>query len=65
MTFKENVTQNIYTSWINTCSTLVGKDNLIRVGGYELKELSLFTLNELNHLKWLIDQEIGARDADK
>ena len=50
----DDCTQNIYTSWLETVDC-----NGFR--SQRIKKLSSFTIEELNHLKWLIGQEIAVR----
>jgi len=51
---KKQVTENIYTSWLKTvdCNAFPSQ---------RIKKLNSFTVEELNHLKWLIDQELQVR----
>lgn len=62
MPFKDSAegkTHNIYTSWFMTAGEKCHGDGMITW----LRDLDDFTLDELNHLKWLIEQEIEGRDA--
>lgn len=45
-------THDIYSSWYETVTCSYHND---------VRELGEFSLEELNHLKWLIEQEIGVR----
>jgi len=49
-------TQNIYTSWLSTLCTLSHEYT---------RELDEFTPEELNHLNWLIEQEIESRNGQQ
>jgi hypothetical protein len=59
--FKEDVTNNIYTSWMETISA----------DGYAPplpRPLNVFTKEEIHHLIWLLHEELkqrpkGVRDA--
>ena len=57
MPFKEDVTQNIYNSWMSVIfNAEPGQLN-------DIRQLHSFSVEELNHLKWLIEQEIEGRNA--
>ena len=47
---KNRVTQNIYTSWVET----IDRNNRIR-------RLDKFSQDELQHLLWLINEELNSR----
>lgn len=46
---KERITNNIYTSWLDTLTTLSNEYT---------KNLDELTIIELQHLKWLLEQQI-------
>lgn len=52
---KEGKTSNIYNSWEDTAGLIVKKG---KINTLILKQLSDFSLTELNHLKWLIEEQI-------
>lgn len=59
MPFKEDVTMNIYKSWMK-CASM---GFYVRSNGLMLRPLEDFSIEELNHLKWLIEQELESRNA--
>lgn len=55
--FKEDVTKNIYESWVNTIADILPK-NKINHTCREARLLQGLDLQELEHVKWLIEQQI-------
>ncbi len=58
MPFKETVTNNICTSWRDT---ICGNDLDCC---YYAPELGHYSLEELNHLKWLIEEQIRVLEIE-
>jgi len=57
--FKGNCTQNIHTSWKQVAGLRI-LSNKKDDSYFELKELEEFTQEELNHLKWLIEERLNS-----
>lgn len=53
---KNKITNNIYTSWVETIDRNGYNSNRVR-------PLDKFSEDELNHLVWLITEELNSRKA--
>lgn len=57
--FKEDVTRNIYTSWLMTAGIKKARGRFIKY--YALRELEEFKKEELENLIWLLHEELKTR----
>jgi len=58
--FKEEVTQNIYASWYELVKNK-GKGSNLKT----IKSLEAFTADELEQIRWLVNEEFAARSKKK
>ena len=56
--FKEEVTQNIYSSWYENIKNK-GKGSNLK----PIRSLESFSITELAHLKWMIEERTRAIEA--
>lgn len=55
-------TMNIYLSWMETLNNYQGE--AARKALAHIKPLSSLTLEELNHIQWLISEELKSREIN-